>query len=163
MQTRQPAFTIVELLIVIVVISILAAITVVAYNGIQSRAHDTAIKNDLRSLATQIKLYKAETGVPPATGGTNFPAILFKPTKASYFATGYNLYYCKDTTPGSYRYAIGAKSVSGAVYQYTSDSGLGDFTGTWSASVTNCPGMGISSYTFSYGKSGATWFSWTNG
>lgn len=37
-------FTIVELLIVVVVIAILAAITIVAYNGIQNRVHDTAIK-----------------------------------------------------------------------------------------------------------------------
>ena len=38
MSIRQKGFTIVELLIVIVVIGILAAITVVAYNGIQERA-----------------------------------------------------------------------------------------------------------------------------
>ena len=35
---EQTGFTIVELLIVIVVISILAAITIVAYNGVQERA-----------------------------------------------------------------------------------------------------------------------------
>lgn len=35
---RQPGFTIVELLIVIVVIGILAAITIVAFNGVQNRA-----------------------------------------------------------------------------------------------------------------------------
>lgn len=40
-QSRRAGFTIVELLIVIVVIGILAAITVVAYNGIQTRAQNT--------------------------------------------------------------------------------------------------------------------------
>lgn len=39
---RHSGFTIVELLIVIVIIGILAAITVVAYNGIQTRANNTA-------------------------------------------------------------------------------------------------------------------------
>ncbi|MES2876119.1 MAG: type II secretion system protein [Patescibacteria group bacterium] len=38
---RQTGFTIVELLIVIVVIGILAAITIVAFNGIQQRARNT--------------------------------------------------------------------------------------------------------------------------
>lgn len=37
-ETRAAGFTIVELLIVVVVIAILAAITIVSYNGIQERA-----------------------------------------------------------------------------------------------------------------------------
>ena len=38
---RRTGFTIVELLIVIVIIAILAAITIVAYNGLQQRARDS--------------------------------------------------------------------------------------------------------------------------
>ena len=49
-RTRSsPAFTIVELLIVIVVIAILAAITIVAYNGIQDRARASAASAALSS------------------------------------------------------------------------------------------------------------------
>jgi prepilin-type N-terminal cleavage/methylation domain-containing protein len=36
--TRRASFTLVELLIVIVIVAILAAVSVVAYNGIQQRA-----------------------------------------------------------------------------------------------------------------------------
>ncbi len=45
MQKTKSGFTIVELLIVIVVIGILAAITIVAYNGIQERARVSVAKS----------------------------------------------------------------------------------------------------------------------
>ena len=51
---KQPAhsgFTIVELLIVIVVIGILAAITIVAYNGITLRARTASVQTDMKNSA----------------------------------------------------------------------------------------------------------------
>ena len=54
-KTKTTGFTIVELLIVIVNIAILAAITVVAYNGIQDRAKQAKISNDLAQLDRAIK------------------------------------------------------------------------------------------------------------
>lgn len=59
------AFTIVELLIVIVVISVLAAITVVAYNGIQARARDTAKVQKINDIAKALEMYKADYGQYP--------------------------------------------------------------------------------------------------
>lgn len=44
---KQTGFTIVELLIVVVVIAIFAAITIVAYNGIQNRSRDSSVKSDV--------------------------------------------------------------------------------------------------------------------
>ena len=58
--SRKPGFTIVELLIVIVVIAILAAISVVAYNGIQNRAADSAVVSDLAVLKKKIEVYKID-------------------------------------------------------------------------------------------------------
>ncbi|AHB42069.1 hypothetical protein RAAC3_TM7C00001G0204 [Candidatus Saccharibacteria bacterium RAAC3_TM7_1] len=55
-------FTIVELLIVVVVIAIMAAITVVAYNGIQQRARDSIRTADLAFLEKSLKLYYADNG-----------------------------------------------------------------------------------------------------
>ena len=66
---QQRGFTIVELLIVIVVIAILAAITIVAYNGIQSRAKDSRIQSDIQSVAKKIELYAVDNGSYPSTGG----------------------------------------------------------------------------------------------
>ncbi len=55
-------FTIVELLIVIVVIAVLAAITIVAYNGIQNQARDSALKSDAQTVATLMEAHKAIHG-----------------------------------------------------------------------------------------------------
>jgi len=51
-------FTIVELLIVIVVIGILAAITIVAFNGVQNQARVSAIRSDLTNAAKTLETYR---------------------------------------------------------------------------------------------------------
>ncbi|MNQ19627.1 Type II secretion system protein G precursor [compost metagenome] len=67
---KQTGFTIVELLIVIVIIGILAAITIVAYNGIQGRARDTQRAQDMQTIVKALEIYKATNGVYPAAVGT---------------------------------------------------------------------------------------------
>ncbi len=64
---KQSGFTIVELLIVIVVIAILAAITIVAYNGIQQRSHTTSAKTAAENLAKKIEAYNAVNNQYPAS------------------------------------------------------------------------------------------------
>lgn len=59
-------FTIVELLIVIVVIAILAAITIVAFNGIQKRAALASVQSDLKNATTQLSITFETTGSYPA-------------------------------------------------------------------------------------------------
>jgi len=54
-RTKQTGFTIVELLIVIVVIGILAAIVIVAFNGVQQRATVQQVNSDLNNLTKAIK------------------------------------------------------------------------------------------------------------
>lgn len=68
---HQKGFTIVELLVVIVVIGILAAITIVAYNGIQVRARDAQRSSDISAILKSLEIYKinSSTGAyPTATG-----------------------------------------------------------------------------------------------
>lgn len=60
MRKSKSGFTIVELLIVI--IAILAAITVVAYNGIQQRAKNAKVQPDLASLQKAIIAGRINTG-----------------------------------------------------------------------------------------------------
>lgn len=56
----QHGFTIVELLIVIVVIGILAAITIVSYNGIQARAFDAQQATEVNSIAKALSMYTSD-------------------------------------------------------------------------------------------------------
>jgi type IV pilus assembly protein PilA len=64
-KNKKSGFTIVELLIVIVVIGILAAITIVAYNGVQTRAKASATQNLVGLLTRKARSYQAVTGQYP--------------------------------------------------------------------------------------------------
>lgn len=69
------AFTIVELLIVIVVIGVLAAITVVSFSGITSQANIATIQSDLNSNSRKLQLYFTQYGSYPTTlDGSNCPS-----------------------------------------------------------------------------------------
>jgi general secretion pathway protein G len=61
----KSAFTIVELLVVIVVIGILAAITIVTYSNISQKAIVASIQSDLSSAQTQLKLFLVDNGSYP--------------------------------------------------------------------------------------------------
>lgn len=58
---KDRGFTIVELLIVIVVIGILAAITIVAYNGITQRANSANAQSAANTAIKKLEAYNADT------------------------------------------------------------------------------------------------------
>jgi prepilin-type N-terminal cleavage/methylation domain-containing protein len=62
-------FTIVELLIVIVVIGILAALVLNSFRGVQERARDTERRTDTNSIATQLEVYYTDNGGYPQFTG----------------------------------------------------------------------------------------------
>lgn len=83
-KSTQKGFTIVELLIVIVVIGILAAITVVAFNGVRNRADGASALSAANTVDKKVEAYNAELGRYPllttdltgaaATTSYNLPA-----------------------------------------------------------------------------------------
>jgi type IV pilus assembly protein PilA len=62
----QQGFTIVELLIVIVIIGILAALVFVQFNNMQARARDAERKADIRLIESKLAEYNADEGEYPA-------------------------------------------------------------------------------------------------
>lgn len=65
-QSKQKGFTIVELLIVIVVIGILAAISIVAYNNVTQKARDDGRLSDARNIVNAAASFHAEEGTWPS-------------------------------------------------------------------------------------------------
>lgn len=63
---KERGFTIVELLVVIVVIAILAAISIVAYTGIQNRARESAVASKEAQVKKKLAVYKVENDAYPA-------------------------------------------------------------------------------------------------
>jgi prepilin-type N-terminal cleavage/methylation domain-containing protein len=82
---KQRGFTIVELLIVIVVIGILAAIVITSFAGVQAKARDSKRQADVSTLAKQLEVDYANDGVYPSTQrflSNNSTATVITPTQA---------------------------------------------------------------------------------
>ena len=113
-------FTIVELLIVIVVIGILAAISMVAYGNINGSARYSAYRSDIQTIHKAIQMYHADNGSYPgavtgscwtnaSTGTGNFisglaPNYLPKIPDVINFASGQNYFaYCFTANGADYK------------------------------------------------------------
>lgn len=71
LKKRESGFTIVELLIVIVVIGILAALVITTYSGIQAKARNSKRQTDVQSVQTQLEAYFAQQGHYPSLTDMN--------------------------------------------------------------------------------------------
>lgn len=86
MKTPKSGFTIVELLIVIVIIAILAAITVVAFNGVRARAINSEKASEVQAINKLIQAYKITNGFYPCVDdltGANTATVLGIPVNAT--------------------------------------------------------------------------------
>lgn len=76
MRGKRSGFTLIEILIVVTMIGILAAIAIPAFQKLSKRSQNTAFVNDLRIAHEAVQRYSLETGGWPAGDGTTLPPAL---------------------------------------------------------------------------------------
>jgi general secretion pathway protein G len=138
-KSARKAFTLVEILIVVIILGILAAIVIPQFTNASSDARNSSLASTLQTLRSQIELYKLQHGdtLPnlvsswaPFTGTTTYgnPAQTFGPymqATPSNPENGFATVIDSTASPGS-TVAAG----TGFTYDYNSGNGTGEIYGT---------------------------------
>jgi len=134
-------FTIVELLVVIVVIGILAAITVVSYTGIQSKATIASLTSDLNNTSTQLKMFNIDNSNYPTTISTNCATNPDTPTNKCLKYSAGNTYsdFQVDNTTSPQAFCVTSTNTNGVSYRITDDGSpkLGNCSRTSCLAIQN--------------------------
>ena len=96
--TSKKAFTLIELLIVVAIIAILAAIAVPNFLEAQTRSKVSRVKNDMRSMSTAMESYMIDQNSYPTTTGTNRTNATYAPGTILYSREALN----RLSTPVAY-------------------------------------------------------------
>ena len=162
MWEKQKGFTIVELLIVVVVIAILAAITIVSYRGVQNQSYDSIVRSDLTTFSKQIENVKTDSP------SNRYPDTLTSAMGFGFAKNAYgqddqnrNVRYCYNVATDSYiLYAISKsgnafKSINSKVEQ-----------AGYAHGYNVCSQIGLvntnPSYDGFWSSRSTPWASWTN-
>ena len=114
-------FTLVELLIVIIIIAVLAAVAIPKFASSSGRSKDSSLKSNLKIVRNAIEMFRADTGLTPATladlAATTAPSGggLNNSATATPFPTG--------SFRGPYIQAVPVDPVSGTSLTYTVTAG----------------------------------------
>ncbi len=146
---QREGFTIVELLIVVVVIAILAAITIVSYNGITNRANGSAAASAAATLQKKAELFAADgpTGTYPRALADLTGAAQVVGTAIT--TTSSNSWYIP---PGALRLGTPSASNGKTTLIYTVCGHAGSSTApTTIAGITTITGVSIQYFNFDTG------------
>jgi len=120
LKRSRKGFTLVELLVVIVVLAVLAAIVLPKFVGAGTRSKESALKSDLKLIRNAVTLFYNDTGAYPAStaglSATSAPAagLASDGTAKSIIAGEWH---------GPYLEAVPNDPVSGSAFTYGTASG----------------------------------------
>ncbi len=117
--TKHAAFTLVELLIVIIIIAVLAAIAIPKFANQSVRSKESALKAELSLLRNAVELFKNDCGSFPAAladlAGSSAPAN-------GKDSSGNNKAIISTDFKGPYLSKISSDPVSGSAFTYSTTS-----------------------------------------
>lgn len=168
-------FTIVELLVVIVVIGILSALSVVAFNGVQARARESTVKADASNFLKKMEVAKVtDSRYPsPTTISGNDETQLRTSLQNAGLRLSKDSYdqvlYCVSNNADKYAMVVKMRN-NGRTYAYGSDRAFSEYT-TYAIAFYDdvCNSLiGAADWTsysgrqtFGYDTTNSVWRAWT--
>lgn len=137
MRTRiKKGFTLVEILIVVVILGILAAIVIPQFTNASTEAKESSLVSNIQALRSQIELYKIQHNetLPGSTTGVTFTQALTSKTNAAgaigtTSAHRYGPYM--QTVPANPFSTVALVSGNATVQEVDGVTGLGDDSAHW--------------------------------
>ena len=119
MKRRTRGFTLVELLVVVVVLAVLAAIVLPKFMDSGKRSKESALRSDLKLVRNAISMFRNDTGLYPLT--LDDMAATAAPAKGSDGTSDVDL--TASSWHGPYMQSVPTDPVSLAAYTYTKTTG----------------------------------------
>jgi general secretion pathway protein G len=117
---KKRGFTLVELLIVIIIIAVLAAVAIPKFANSSQKSKESALRAELSLLRNAVELFKNDTGCYPASlsdlAATTAPATGKDKDGSDYTITASNY-------KGPYISRVNPDPVSGAAFTYSTTAG----------------------------------------
>lgn len=164
----RSGFTIIEVLTVIVVISILAALVIGGFTFVQNQAKDTTVQTDIRGSGLKVEEFFASQNRYPQATQAELQDLLYVKKTAYFIASSGSASYCRSDAG----FTLYGRSASGNAYIYSSKDGLKGVTQTGNLNE-QCTRGGINSTDAGFGSiwllkgssnpEGAGWQTWVKG